>query len=60
MSQPIDKAEWQTSYRYAIMDLAVNHAALYMMAHTFRHYAFMERVVLTGQARPHGDEPRQG
>ena len=49
VGQPIDKAEWQTGYRYAIMDLAVNRMALYMMAHTFRHYAFMERVVLTGR-----------
>jgi len=27
----------------------VNRFALYMMAHTFRHYGFMERVVLTAR-----------
>ena len=29
------------------MDLAVNRFAQYLMVHTFRHYAFMERVIRT-------------
>ena len=31
------------------MDLAVNRIALYLMAHTFRHYGFMERVINTAR-----------
>ena len=29
------------------MDLAVNRFAQYVMVHTFRHYAFTERVIRT-------------
>jgi hypothetical protein len=45
--QKIDPTQWREGYKYALMDLAVNRLALYMMAHTFRHYGFMERVVAT-------------
>ena len=46
---PIDPAQWQAGYRYSLMDLTVNRLALYLMAHTFRHYDFMERIVMTGR-----------
>ncbi len=45
----IDPAIWREGYKYALMDLTVNRMALYMMAHTFRHYEFMERVVATAR-----------
>ena len=45
----IDKEEWRQGYKYALMDLAVNRLALYMMAHTFRHYGFMDRIVATAR-----------
>jgi hypothetical protein len=31
------------------MDLTVNRLALYMMAHTFRHYGFMDRIIATAR-----------
>ncbi len=40
-------AEWREGYRLSLRDLAVNRFALYLMAHTFRHYGFMERTVAT-------------
>ena len=43
----IDPKMWRDGYRYALMDLVVNRLAFYMMAHTFRHYGFMERLVAT-------------
>jgi NADP-dependent 3-hydroxy-3-methylglutaryl-CoA reductase len=45
----IDPKQWREGYKYALMDLAVNRLALYMMAHTFRHYGFMERIVATAR-----------
>jgi len=40
----IDPRQWREGYRYSLYDLAVNRIPLYTMAHTFRHYGFMERV----------------
>ncbi len=40
----IDPLIWRQGYRLALMDILVNRMPLYMMAHTFRHYPFMERV----------------
>jgi len=41
----IDRDEWRRGYRLALKDLAINRFGLYLMAHTFRHYGFMERAV---------------
>ena len=49
IGQSINPADWYEGYRYALMDLAVNRIALYLMAHTFRHYGFMERVINTAR-----------
>ncbi|MGB0591307.1 MAG: phosphotransferase [Myxococcota bacterium] len=49
VGRPIDREQWLEGYKYALLDLCVNRFALYMMAHTFRHYGFMERVVLTAR-----------
>jgi len=35
------------AYRRSLQDLVVNRFAMYAMAHTFRHYGFMERASLT-------------
>lgn len=43
----IDAAEWRYGYKLALRDLLVNRMPMYLMAHTFRHYAFMERVYRT-------------
>lgn len=43
----IDKEEWVRGFLLSLYDLCVNRLGLYVMAHTFRHYAFMERVVRT-------------
>lgn len=40
----IDAAQWRRGYKLALRDLLVNRLPMYMMAHTFRHYRFMERV----------------
>ncbi|MEE2786755.1 MAG: phosphotransferase [Myxococcota bacterium] len=45
----IDAADWYEGYRLSFMDLAVNRLAMYTMAHTFRHYGFMERVCDTAK-----------
>ncbi|MCB1674076.1 MAG: phosphotransferase, partial [Pseudomonadales bacterium] len=42
--QQIDRIMWRQGYILALMDLLVNRLPMYMMAHTFRHYEFMERV----------------
>ena len=46
----IDAAQWRRGYQLALMDLLVNRLPMYMMAHTFRHYEFMERVYRTFRA----------
>jgi hypothetical protein len=45
--QQIDPETWQQGYKACLFDLAVCRVALYMMAHTFRHYAFMRRLAKT-------------
>jgi hydroxymethylglutaryl-CoA reductase (NADPH) len=45
--ESIDPEQWRWGYRASLYDLAINRFALYVMAHTFRHYGFMERVVRT-------------
>jgi hydroxymethylglutaryl-CoA reductase (NADPH) len=39
--------EWRNGFRLSLFDLALNRFALTIAAHTFRHYAFMERVAAT-------------
>ncbi|MGE0433329.1 MAG: phosphotransferase [Planctomycetota bacterium] len=41
----IDAAQWREGIGLSLADLAVNRMALYLMAHTFRHYGFLERTV---------------
>lgn len=43
----IDPAEWRYGYKLALRDLLVNRMPMYVMAHTFRHYEFMERAYRT-------------
>jgi NADP-dependent 3-hydroxy-3-methylglutaryl-CoA reductase len=43
----LDPQTWHDGYIFALQDLAINRFGLYMMAHTFRHYAFMERTLQT-------------
>lgn len=43
----VDAAQWRRGYALALMDFFVNRVGLYMMAHTFRHYGFMERTFRT-------------
>lgn len=45
--QAIDAAEWRYGYKLALRDLLVNRVPMYVMAHTFRHYEFMERAYRT-------------
>ncbi|WP_250657928.1 phosphotransferase [Alkalimarinus coralli] len=40
----IDAAGWRDGFSLCIVDLLVTRMSLYAMAHTFRHYKFMERV----------------
>jgi hydroxymethylglutaryl-CoA reductase (NADPH) len=45
--QAIDSEQWRRGFNLSLYDLAVNRSMLYIMAHTFRHYPFMERVTRT-------------
>jgi hydroxymethylglutaryl-CoA reductase (NADPH) len=45
--QEIDEELWRRGYKVSLYDLIVNRMALYVLAHTFRHYPFMQRVVDT-------------
>jgi hydroxymethylglutaryl-CoA reductase (NADPH) len=45
--QTIDPQQWRHGYKLALRDLMVNRLPMYLMAHTFRHYPFMERVYRT-------------
>ena len=38
-------AAWRDGFGWCLRDLAINRFGLYLMAHTFRHYGFMERAV---------------
>ncbi|MEU7136088.1 phosphotransferase [Streptomyces sp. NPDC046261] len=39
----IDRTQWESGYRLALRDLAVNRFGLYFVAHTVRHYGFLEQ-----------------
>jgi aminoglycoside phosphotransferase (APT) family kinase protein len=43
----LDPQAWRDGYIFALQDLAINRFLLYLMAHTFRHYAFMDRTLRT-------------
>jgi NADP-dependent 3-hydroxy-3-methylglutaryl-CoA reductase len=44
---PIDAAPFRQGYRLSLRDLWVNRFAMYIMAHAFRHYGFLERSFAT-------------
>jgi NADP-dependent 3-hydroxy-3-methylglutaryl-CoA reductase len=43
----VDPAQWREGYALALRDLLIDRFAYYLVAHTFRHYAFMERAFRT-------------
>ena len=43
----IDPDIWREGYRYSLWDFAINRMGMYVMAHTFRHYEFMDRTIET-------------
>jgi thiamine kinase-like enzyme len=43
----VDKALWRRGFALCLADLAVNRIPMYLMAHTVRHFGFMQRVVRT-------------
>ncbi|MBW2528744.1 MAG: phosphotransferase, partial [Deltaproteobacteria bacterium] len=45
--QPIGAESWRAGYGLCLRDYTINRLQLYLMAHTFRHYRFLERVVGT-------------
>ncbi len=42
--QSISKKRWRWGFTLCLFDLLLARLSLYTMAHTFRHYAFMDRV----------------
>ena len=40
----IDPKQWRDGFHLCLLDLAVNRFMLFLMAHTFRHYRFLERA----------------
>ena len=47
VGEAIDAKAWRRGFTLCLWDLVVNRVPMYMMAHTFRHYAFMGRVLAT-------------
>ncbi|WP_257293687.1 phosphotransferase [Endozoicomonas sp. YOMI1] len=45
----IDAEQWHLGFILSLWDLVINRLPQYLMAHTFRHYPFMERVVCTAR-----------
>lgn len=43
----IDNKKWKRGIKLAMFDYCVDRVLMYLMAHTFRHYKFMERVYNT-------------
>jgi hydroxymethylglutaryl-CoA reductase (NADPH) len=43
----IDAQQWRRGFTLSLWDLVINRFPMYAMAHTFRHYGFMERVQAT-------------
>jgi hydroxymethylglutaryl-CoA reductase (NADPH) len=46
----LDRAQWRRGYRLSLLDFMVQRLTMYVMAHTFRDYRFLERVVATTRA----------
>jgi aminoglycoside phosphotransferase (APT) family kinase protein len=45
IGQDLDKATWRRGYELSLQDLAINRIAMYLMAHTFKYYNFMDHIV---------------
>ncbi|MEN9834545.1 MAG: hypothetical protein RL011_738 [Pseudomonadota bacterium] len=45
----LPRSEWRRGYELSLYDFAVNRLAYYVMAHTFRQYAFLEHLVTNNQ-----------
>ena len=45
--EPIDAQQWRRGFTLSLWDLVINRIPMYAMAHTFRHYEFMDRVQST-------------
>ena len=43
----LDPEQWRRGYELCLYDLLINRVPMYLMAHTFRHYGFMDRVQRT-------------
>ena len=43
----IDAQQWRRGFTLALWDIVINRMPMYNMAHTFRHYKFMDRVQAT-------------
>jgi NADP-dependent 3-hydroxy-3-methylglutaryl-CoA reductase len=47
VDKPIDAVQWRRGFTLSLWDLVINRVPMYAMAHTFRHYDFMDRVQAT-------------
>lgn len=47
IGESIDAKQWRRGFTLCLWDLVVNRVQMYVMAHTFRHYAFMARILTT-------------
>lgn len=43
----LDAELWREGYALSLRDLYINRFSFYLIAHTFRHYPFMERAFRT-------------
>ena len=43
----LNRESWHRGFELCLLDLTVHRFGLYLMAHTFRHYGFMERTIAT-------------
>ncbi|MGK0249597.1 MAG: hydroxymethylglutaryl-CoA reductase (NADPH) [Oleispira sp.] len=47
INKPIDATQWRRGFTLSLWDLVINRFPMYAMAHTFRHYGFMDRTQAT-------------
>jgi hypothetical protein len=47
INKQIDAAQWRRGFTLSLWDLVINRFPMYAMAHTFRHYGFMDRIQVT-------------
>jgi len=45
IGRDLAKDEWRRGYELCLHDLAINRIAMYLMAHTFKYYNFMDHIV---------------